>query len=73
LFTAAGAHVSKPDSAVYKKKRAERTVDSDEEETKQEAKRIRCGILRFVCLLFFSLILLYFILIEDVIKLNEKQ
>jgi hypothetical protein len=33
LFTKAGAHVSKPDSAVYKKykKRAERTVYSEEE------------------------------------------
>jgi hypothetical protein len=49
LFIKAGAHVSKPDSAVYKKhkKRAERTVDSDEEETKQMAKRMRCGTLRF--------------------------
>jgi len=47
LFTKTRAHVSKPDSAVYKKykKRAERTVDSDEEadeeETKQNVKKIR--------------------------------
>ena len=43
--------VSKPDSVVYKKKRAQRTVESDEEESMQEAKRMRCGTLR---LYFYS-------------------
>jgi len=40
LFTKTRAHVSKPESAVYKK-RAKRTVDSDQEETKPKAKRTR--------------------------------
>jgi len=35
-FIAAVAHVSKPESVVYKNKRAQSTVDSDEEGSMQE-------------------------------------
>jgi len=71
LFTKAKAHVSKPDSAVYKKykKRTERMVDTDEEadeeETKQNAKKIRFDKVESYLLLFN--------LIENYIKLKNKQ